>query len=90
LEKSIKKPTEQHFRKRQRRRRRRCQRKGNSLVIQEHHITYTPEYTVKVYKGEHWIITQMQRRKNWSKGAITAMRYILNQAENKAVDLEPG
>jgi len=26
-------------------------------VIQNHHISYDPEITVKIYKGEHWAIT---------------------------------
>jgi hypothetical protein len=71
-------------------RRKRRRRRRSRPVVQEHHITYTPEWTVKLYQGEHWVVTQMQRRRHWSRGAITAMRYILEQADKVAVDLGEG
>jgi len=58
-------------------------------VIQQHHICYDPETTVKLYKGEHWIITQLQRRKKVSKGFITALKVWLALNEDRAEDLGP-
>lgn len=63
------------------------------LIKQNHHIVYRNEnhkqadVIVTVYKGEHWAITQLQRRKNISKGFIKALKYWLLLNEEKAVDL---
>ena len=62
-------------------------------VIQEHHIIYPSEkpkqaeVTVKVYKCEHWAITQLQRRKNISKGFIKALKFWILLNEENAVEL---
>jgi len=74
-----------YYRKRRRRRR--------GAVIQRHHIRYADhpkgEWIVKVYKGEHWICTQLQRRtKHVSKGFITALREWIKENEDKAVELK--
>jgi hypothetical protein len=42
-------------------------------IVQVHHISYAPEETVRVYKGEHWILTQLCRRKKISAGFICAL-----------------
>ena len=63
-------------------------------VIQEHHLEYqkgkfedkTGE-TVFLWKGEHWAITQLQRRKRISKGFIRALRYWINEVEHTAVEV---
>ena len=64
-------------------------------VIQTHHLEYQRKdegektgETVKLWKGEHWAITQLQRRKNISKGFLKALEYWINQVRNDAVDLE--
>lgn len=58
-------------------------------VVQEHHISYKPEVTVTIYKGEHWLLTQLQRRtKNVSKGFITALKVWIALNEGKAMELE--
>lgn len=63
-------------------------------IIQNHHIIYEnkehkqKEETVKMFKGEHWAITQLQRRKNISKGFIKALKFWILMNEEKAVDLE--
>ncbi len=59
-----------------------------SGVIQTHHIWYEPSYTVKVFKGEHWICTQLQRRKKISKGFLEALRQFIRENEEGAVELE--
>ena len=58
-------------------------------VIQEHHISYAnPEITVKLYKGEHWAITVLNRRKkNMSKGFLRCLQEYIKEHEEKAVEL---
>lgn len=46
-------------------------------VIQGHHITYEPEWVVPVTKGEHYVVTQLQRFKSLSDGAKQAILYLL-------------
>jgi hypothetical protein len=57
-------------------------------VIQTHHISYEPPVTVRVYQGEHFVLTQLQRRKHISKGFIKAMRVWADLNEDGAVFLE--
>ncbi len=58
-------------------------------VIQNHHISYSPEVTVKIYKGEHWAITVLNRRKkNMSKGFLRCLRLYIELHEDDAVDLD--
>lgn len=54
-------------------------------IIQVHHITYEPERTVRIYKGEHWAITQLQRRKRISKGFIEALEQWIVDNKSKAI-----
>ena len=67
--------------------------KNKKPVIQEHHIVYEdeekgiPEQTVLIYKGEHWILTQMQRRKKISQGFIIALQTYINDNQVNATDL---
>lgn len=57
-------------------------------VIQEHHISYNPEVKVQVYKGEHWLLTQLNRhRKRVSRGFIKALKTWIEQNEHEAVQL---
>lgn len=64
------------------------------IVIQNHHLVYENEkhrqreVVVKIYKGEHWAITQLQRRKKISKGFIKALKLWILLNEDKAEDLE--
>ncbi len=64
--------------------------KGTPLrpVIQEHHITYSPEKTVLVYKGEHYILTQLQWRRYISKGLIDALRQFIKDYKHLAFPLK--
>jgi len=63
-------------------------------VIQRHHIVYAvPEHkqreiVVRVYKGEHWIITHLRRRKKISKGFIKQLKIWMALNEENAVDLD--
>ena len=56
-------------------------------VLQKHHICYSPEITVIIYQGEHWAITQLQRRKFITKGFIEALKYWIRENESKAIDV---
>ena len=60
-----------------------------SRVIQEHHITYNPEWKVKVFKGEHWILTQMSRftKKDVSVGFLIALNHFLQTNKARAKEL---
>ncbi len=64
------------------------------LIVQKHHIIYESEKhkqkeeVVKIYKGEHWLVTQMNRRKNISKGFIKHIKVWLALNEEKAKELE--
>ena len=57
-------------------------------VIQEHHITYEPERTVLIYKGEHYILTQLQWRRYVSKGLIEALKQFVKDYKHLAVPLK--
>lgn len=56
--------------------------------IQNHHISYEPEVLVKIYQGEHWTLTIINRRtKNISKGFIDCLQKYIDEHKDKAVDL---
>lgn len=59
-------------------------------IIQEHHISYKPEFSVRVYKGEHHILSKIQWfcRKKVSQGFITALKIFIAEHEHKAKQLE--
>ena len=57
-------------------------------IIQRHHITYDPEWIVSLYKGEHFICTQLQRRTHVSKGFVIALDKWLADNRNRAIDLD--
>lgn len=63
-------------------------------IIHNHHLIYqkgnAEEKTgpiVKVFQGEHWAITQLQRRKRISKGFIQALEFWINEVKNTAIEL---
>ena len=59
---------------------------------QRHHITYDPDWIVTVFKGEHQILTLLQRiekSQNISKGFTEALKPLLNNIIDKPkVDLD--
>ena len=69
-------------------------KKRKKLIIQKHHLIYPSdkhkqeEVVEKIYKGEHWILTQLNRRKNISKGLIKSLKLWILLNEDKAEDLE--
>lgn len=62
-------------------------RRSRKPVIQPHHISYDPEIIVKVWQGEHWILTQVNRRKKISKGYIEALKQWILVHEDVAEEL---
>ena len=63
----------------------RKRRKGPA--IQTHHISYDPERTVRLYQGEHWVITLLNRRKKVSKGFIICLKKWMLENEENAVEV---
>ena len=57
-------------------------------IIQEHHITYEPERTVLIYKGEHYILTLLQWRRYISKGFIRALEQFIKDYKHLAFPLK--
>ncbi len=58
-------------------------------IIQRHHISYKPEVVTYLFRGEHWLITQLNRHKNVSKGLIECLKLFVGIHEEFANDLEP-
>jgi len=56
--------------------------------IQIHHISYDPDVSVYIFKGEHWILTQLQRRTRISKGFIKALKTWIVLNEERGVEIE--
>ena len=53
--------------------------------VQRHHITYDPEWVVPIFIGEHWTITQLQRRKHVSRGFIISVEHELERMKKGIV-----
>lgn len=69
-------------------------KKGKKLYIQRHHIEYGEnEKTVLMYKGEHFMITKLDRKfrlskhKPFSLGFLEALKSFYHKYGNKAKDL---
>ena len=58
-------------------------------VIQKHHISYEPEVTVKIFKGEHRCITLMERysKRTVSKGFIECLELFIDEHMDRVVEL---
>jgi len=66
-------------------------KKKSKVVIQTHHVFYEPEIVTRIFKGDHWIITNLNRKtKNISEGLVHCLLYWIEQNINKAVDLNEG
>jgi len=55
--------------------------------IQTHHISYNPEIVVKLYQGEHWLVSMLDLRKKISKGFIKCLKIWIEKNKHKAVKL---
>jgi len=58
------------------------------IVKQVHHLSYEPDVHGTLFKGEHWLLTQIGRRKNISKWFIQCLDIwlILNRAKAKEIE----
>ena len=57
-------------------------------VIQHHHISYSnPEWIVPLFKGEHFILGQMNWRKKTSQGFIIALKEYIRIKEKSTINL---
>jgi len=60
-------------------------------VIQTHHVYYEPEIVTKLYRGDHWLITNLNRKtKNVSLGLIHCILDWAKKAMQIAKDLDEG
>lgn len=57
--------------------------------INRHHISYEPEIIVKIYSGEHQILTLLDRyeKRTVSKGFIRALKVWLALNEHRAREI---
>jgi len=60
---------------------------ARKAVVQNHHITYVPVRVVQVFKGEHYVLTLLQRRKRFSRGFLEALDVERFRMELAVVDL---
>jgi hypothetical protein len=73
-------------------------RKVKKQCIQRHHPDYDnfPNLTFRVWQGEHWILTRLDRKfrksihKPFSLGLLKSLAYFINLYGQKAVDLDKG
>jgi hypothetical protein len=62
-------------------------------IVQRHHLIYAndehsqKEIVGNIYKGEHWLLTNLSRRTNISKVFIKSLKMWLILNEEKAVEL---
>ncbi|HEC66350.1 MAG TPA: hypothetical protein ENI23_13770 [bacterium] len=57
--------------------------------VQKHHISYEPEVIVKIYQGEHWILTNLLRRtKTVSLGFLIEVGKWVERMKELAIDLD--
>ena len=64
--------------------------KTKKPIIQRHHLFYgdaNHEVVVPMFKGEHFLITNLNRRKNISLGFIQSLKIWLTLNECNAIDL---
>jgi hypothetical protein len=63
---------------------------GKPRVMQNHHISYDPEIVVRIYKGEHELLTKLNlySKKTLSKGFIKSLKVWIALNEDRAKDLE--
>jgi len=62
----------------------RKRRKPSTYVVQPHHITYEPEWIVPIFKGEHFSITTILRRKRVSQGFLIALLDFIKKHKEQA------
>jgi len=68
-------------------------KKSKKLCVQFHHPDYDkPDYTLAMFRGEHWMITRLDRKfrlstkKLFSQGFLEALAWFKKLYWSKAVD----
>jgi len=61
---------------------------AKKTVMQEHHLAYEPEVKGKLYKGEHWILCQLLRRKKISVWFVKCLGVWILLNGDKADELD--
>jgi len=56
-------------------------------VIQKHHLSYDPEITVRIKRGEHYTCTLLNRHTRPSKGFIKAVKHWVVLNEDRGEDI---
>ena len=57
--------------------------------VSRHHITYTPEWIVPIFRGEHFAISMIQRITHVSRGFILSLEHELKRLkEGNVYDLD--
>jgi hypothetical protein len=67
--------------------RKKHRKQPNKTVVQNHHITYNPEWIVPIFKGEHYILSLMSWRKKTSQGFIIALKEYIRTHEELTINL---
>jgi hypothetical protein len=62
-------------------------RRPSTYVTQPHHITYEPPRVALIFKGEHYSITKMLRRKRVSQGFLEVLASFIETHRAQAEDL---
>jgi len=64
------------------------------MIAQKHHLIYEnlehrqQEETTFIFKGEHWLISNLQRRKYISKGFIKSLQLFILLNKHKVINLD--
>ncbi len=64
------------------------QKAKDKKIIQRHHVSYEPEVTTTVFKGEHWVLCQLARRKHLSKGFLKCLEQYVKDHWHIAKELD--
>lgn len=66
-------------------------KKPCKTVVQPHHLRYLEkdgyDWIEPVFKGEHWIISMLNYRKNISEGCLITLQDYITRNQNKATKL---
>ena len=62
-------------------------RNMSKIITQKHHLSYDPDIHGQLFKGEHWVLTQLNRRKKISKWFVQCLEIwiVLNKPNAKEI-----
>jgi hypothetical protein len=70
--------------------RKKRRKRSKHSIVQTHHITYNPEVVAAIFKGEHWLLTWMSRRKRISSGFLACLQIFIDEHKAIAEKLQVG